>query len=102
MYRSDVIAKIGVTFLCPLGKVTKESGIGEAFEARAVSTRIHPPLCTPPVAHLGSAVRSVAVTVAAQQLDIGGGSALAALPNFRSSNPARQKSEHFCRAQDVG
>ena len=53
IYRSDVIVKIGVTFLCPLGKVTKESGIGEAFEARAVSTRIHPPLCTPSVAHLG-------------------------------------------------
>ena len=35
VYRSDVIVKIGVTFLCPLGKVTKESGIGEAFEARA-------------------------------------------------------------------
>ena len=31
-----------------------------------------------------------------------GGSALAALPNSISRTTARQKSEHFCRAQDVG
>ncbi len=62
---------------------------------RAPARLKHPPLCTPPVAHLASADGFIDVTETAQQNNDGGGSALAALPNYTSAPSLHGKNRNI-------
>ena len=76
---------IGVTFLSPNKKVTKEVVIGEAFVSRSRAPNAPSPMY-PTSAHLVIAQQLNDVTAPLCGLTDGGGSALAALPILFSTS----------------